>query len=107
MMFFFVFPFGLVDAPGSMIFYSGLGSVMDNASFLSLPCRRPVPKVHMCDYLYGRNVAEKQAVDMSEWLRRQTRNLLGFACAGSNPAVDVRFLIPNPRINLLSVLVII
>ena len=27
-------------------------------------------------------------VDMSEWLRRQTRNLLGFACAGSNPAVD-------------------
>ena len=28
-------------------------------------------------------------VDMSEWLRRQTRNLLGFACAGSNPAVDV------------------
>jgi hypothetical protein len=26
---------------------------------------------------------------MSEWLRRQTRNLLGFACAGSNPAVDV------------------
>ena len=29
-----------------------------------------------------------QSVDMSEWLRRQTRNLLGFACAGSNPAVD-------------------
>ena len=27
-------------------------------------------------------------VDMSELLRRQTRNLLGFACAGSNPAVD-------------------
>ncbi|KAL0375384.1 UNVERIFIED_CONTAM: hypothetical protein Sradi_3454100 [Sesamum radiatum] len=27
-------------------------------------------------------------VDMSEWLRRQTRNLLGYACAGSNPAVD-------------------
>ncbi|KAL0344430.1 UNVERIFIED_CONTAM: Gamma-interferon-inducible lysosomal thiol reductase [Sesamum radiatum] len=27
-------------------------------------------------------------VDMSEWLRRQTRNLLGSACAGSNPAVD-------------------
>ena len=25
---------------------------------------------------------------MSEWLRRQTRNLLGSACAGSNPAVD-------------------
>ena len=25
---------------------------------------------------------------MSEWLRRQTRNLLGYACAGSNPAVD-------------------
>ncbi|AES67967.1 hypothetical protein MTR_2g101510 [Medicago truncatula] len=28
---------------------------------------------------------------MSEWLRRQTRNLLGFACAGSNPAVDESF----------------
>ena len=28
-------------------------------------------------------------VDMSEWLRRQTRNLLGFACVGSNPAIDV------------------
>ncbi|KAK3410923.1 hypothetical protein EUGRSUZ_J02952 [Eucalyptus grandis] len=28
---------------------------------------------------------------MSEWLRRQTRNLLGFACAGSNPAVDAFF----------------
>ena len=27
-------------------------------------------------------------VDMSEWLRRQTWNLLGFARAGSNPAVD-------------------
>ena len=32
------------------------------------------------------------SVDMSEWLRRQTRNLLGFACAGSNPAVDDIFL---------------
>ena len=42
-------------------------------------------------------LAQQQAVDMSEWLRRQTRNLLGFACAGSNPAVDVyvlRFFIP-------------
>ena len=29
---------------------------------------------------------------MSEWLRRQTRNLLGFACAGSNPAVDDFFI---------------
>jgi hypothetical protein len=29
-----------------------------------------------------------QLVDMSEWLRRQTRNLLGLSCAGSNPAVD-------------------
>ena len=28
-------------------------------------------------------------VDMSEWLRRQTWNLLGYARAGSNPAVDV------------------
>ena len=42
-------------------------------------------------------------VDMSEWLRRQTRNLLGFACAGSNPAVDdffcsilPHFLVPRP-----------
>ena len=26
---------------------------------------------------------------MSEWLRRQTWNLLGYARAGSNPAVDV------------------
>ena len=34
-------------------------------------------------------------VDMSEWLRRQTRNLLGFACAGSNPAVDASFLLPS------------
>lgn len=25
---------------------------------------------------------------MAEWLRRQTRNLLGFARAGSNPAGD-------------------
>ena len=31
-------------------------------------------------------------VDMSEWLRRQTWNLLGFARAGSNPAVDAIFL---------------
>ena len=30
---------------------------------------------------------------MSEWLRRQTRNLLGCACAGSNPAVDVSVLL--------------
>ncbi|KAB2612861.1 hypothetical protein D8674_035177 [Pyrus ussuriensis x Pyrus communis] len=30
---------------------------------------------------------------MSEWLRRQTRNLLGFACAGSNPAL---FAFPSP-----------
>ena len=25
---------------------------------------------------------------MFEWLRRQTRNLLGYACTGSNPTVD-------------------
>ena len=30
---------------------------------------------------------------MSEWLRRQTRNLLGCACAGSNPAVDASILL--------------
>ena len=35
-------------------------------------------------------------VDMSEWLRRQTRNLLGFACAGSNPAVDDFFVLFFP-----------
>ena len=28
-------------------------------------------------------------VNLAEWLRRQTRNLLGFPRAGSNPAVDV------------------
>jgi hypothetical protein len=30
-------------------------------------------------------------VNLAEWLRRQTRNLLGFPRAGSNPAVDVLF----------------
>ena len=40
--------------------------------------------------------------NLSEWLRRQTRNLLGFARAGSNPAVVVfsfapRFLQTNIR----------
>ena len=30
---------------------------------------------------------KKQQDNLSEWLRRQTRNLLGFARAGSNPAV--------------------
>ena len=30
---------------------------------------------------------QKQQDNLSEWLRRQTRNLLGFARAGSNPAV--------------------
>ena len=29
--------------------------------------------------------------NLSEWLRRQTRNLLGFARAGSNPAVVAFF----------------
>ncbi|TVU35557.1 hypothetical protein EJB05_17453, partial [Eragrostis curvula] len=36
-------------------------------------------------------------VDMSEWLRRQTRNLLGFARAGSNPAVDDLFFTIDPH----------
>ena len=31
--------------------------------------------------------------NLSEWLRRQTRNLLGFARAGSNPAVVVFFVL--------------
>ncbi|ODV82538.1 hypothetical protein CANARDRAFT_205036, partial [[Candida] arabinofermentans NRRL YB-2248] len=30
--------------------------------------------------------------NLSEWLRRKIRNLLGFARAGSNPAVVVFFL---------------
>ena len=33
--------------------------------------------------------------NLSEWLRRQTRNLLGFARASSNPAVVV-FFFPFP-----------
>ena len=32
--------------------------------------------------------------NLSEWLRRKIRNLLGFARAGSNPAVVVIFLHP-------------
>ena len=32
--------------------------------------------------------------NLSEWLRRQTRNLLGFARAGSNPAVVEFFKYP-------------
>ena len=36
-------------------------------------------------YQYGINVS------MSEWLRRQTRNLLCSARAGSNPAADAFF----------------
>ena len=31
--------------------------------------------------------------NLSEWLRRQTRNLLGFARAGSNPAVVAFFVL--------------
>ena len=31
--------------------------------------------------------------NLSEWLRRKIRNLLGFARAGSNPAVVVIFLV--------------
>jgi hypothetical protein len=31
----------------------------------------------------------RHEVNLAEWLRRQTRNLLGFPRAGSNPAVDV------------------
>ena len=39
--------------------------------------------------------------NLSEWLRRQTRNLLGFARAGSNPAVVVFILLNS--IHLLTV----
>ena len=37
-------------------------------------------------------IREEMQDNLSEWLRRQTRNLLGFARAGSNPAV-VEFLL--------------
>ena len=30
-------------------------------------------------------------VSLSEWLRSQTRNLMGYACTGSNPVADVIF----------------
>ena len=36
--------------------------------------------------------------NLSEWLRRQTRNLLGFARAGSNPAVVVFLLLSNQSV---------
>ena len=43
------------------------------------------------EWLSERGKMEDQSRDiLSEWLRRQTRNLLGFARAGSNPA-DVAF----------------
>lgn len=34
-------------------------------------------------------IGHQKQDNLSEWLRRQTRNLLGFARAGSNPAVVV------------------
>jgi hypothetical protein len=40
-----------------------------------------------CSIHAGRVV--RVLVNLAEWLRRQTRNLLGFPRAGSNPAVDV------------------
>ena len=44
------------------------------------------------EWLSERGKMEDKSRDiLSEWLRRQTRNLLGFARAGSNPA-DVAFL---------------
>ena len=46
------------------------------------------------------NFTLTQQVDMSEWLRRQTWNLLGFARAGSNPAVDEIFCNINQNCNL-------
>ena len=54
-------------------------------SSLDLICRMPV-----CNNRFLHRL--KRGVDMSEWLRRQTWNLLGYARAGSNPAVDVHFL---------------
>ena len=45
-------------------------------------------KIYYIFFLFSKR---PKNVDMSEWLRRQTRNLLGFACAGSNPAVDAFF----------------
>ena len=37
--------------------------------------------------------------NLSEWLRRQTRNLLGFARAGSNPAVVAFLLVFHVQYN--------
>ena len=45
----------------------------------------------LCPDLICSHLSVNTLLDMSEWLRSQTRNLLGFACAGSNPDVDVSF----------------
>ncbi len=38
----------------------------------------------------GRSCPRRQRIgNMAEWLRRQTRNLVGIALVGSNPAVVV------------------
>ena len=52
-----------------------------------------IPNSLECCQIIMFSSERNQRVDMSEWLRRQTRNLLGFACAGSNPAVDVPLLV--------------
>ena len=41
--------------------------------------------------------------NLSEWLRRQTRNLLGFARAGSNPAVVAFFCSFTVRLTVFSI----
>nr|PNR32171.1 hypothetical protein PHYPA_026296 [Physcomitrium patens] len=43
------------------------------------------------DPQHGRFLLSEGLVNLAEWLRRQTRNLLGFPRAGSNPAVDESF----------------
>lgn len=41
---------------------------------------------------YRENISESlHVVSLSEWLRSQTRNLMGFARTGSNPVADVIF----------------
>ena len=40
---------------------------------------------------YWREKLNFWGVNMSEWLRRQTRDLLGYAYVGLNPAIDSKF----------------
>ena len=63
---------------------------------MKIACQMHIPAVitlqttiQLC-YHSERSILKGSVQDnLSEWLRRQTRNLLGFARAGSNPAVVV------------------